>query len=290
MAAAELTIAQIIQIKEICKYLSLNSISKANFLKGKALDERAALMIYIEGKSVEIRYKQNPNDTTLRATANYLYSLLGRWALEAETILQNLSVAPPVIAGPANRTVNVGQNATFTATVSSAVPFTVQWYDSNSNPILGAITTSFTFTNAQLSDSGKTFFLKATNSAGTATSVVAVLVVQAQIQAFAWFGPTDPFPALSGGSDTLAYQVTQTITHNSPITITWPSGAANNQFEVLKVPIGENVKTTWFNTNLNNGTIPDAVYRPVLTLNGFNYYISRVAMSLDSTNLNEVYS
>lgn len=288
--ANELTIAQIIQIKEICKYLSLNSISKANIFKGKALDERAARMIYIEGKSVELRFKQNPNDPTLIATSNYLYSLLGRWAIEAETILNNLSVAPPVIVGPGNNTVNVGQNATFSTTVFSSIAYTVQWYDSGGNPIPGATGTSYTFTNAQLTDSGKTFFMKATNAAGTVTSVIGVLIVQAQIQVFAWFGSTDPFPALSGGSDTLAYQITQVITHNSPITITWLAAAANNQFEVLKVPITESGKTVWFNTPLNQGTIPDGVFRAPITIGSFQYYVSREAMSLDGTVLTEQFS
>lgn len=284
----ELTIPFIIQIKKICQYLSLNSISKNNIFKGHALDERAAKMIYVEGKSVELRYRQNPNDPSLRATANYLYSLLGRWAIEAQTILANLSVSPPVIVGPAGRTVNVGQSAVFSITVSSAVPYTVQWYDSNNNPIPGATSTSYTFINAQITDSGKTFYVKATNSAGTVTSVSAILTVNVQIVAFAWFGTDDPFPLLNSGTDNLAYQLSQNIVHNGNITFNYPLAAANNQYQVMKQPTTEKIKTSWFNTINNQGTLDptgDQNWRASIVIGGFRYYITRQAIGLDSTVL-----
>lgn len=287
---AELSVFSILRIAKIAQYLATDGISASNNFRGKAVDERLARMIYCERMAVQFIYDQNPNEPTLQGTANYLFAILGRYGQLALARLAGLSIAPPVVSGPLNQTVNVGQTAVFTVSVVSSVAYTLQWYDSSGNPILGATGLSYSFINAQLTDSGKTFYVKATNSGGTVQSVTAVLVVQSAIQVFAWYGTVDPFPALSGGTDNLPYQITQNISHNAPFVITWPLAAANNQFEVIKVPITESVKTIWSNTPLNQGIIPDAVFRATFTIGGFYYIVSRNAMSLDSTVLTETFS
>jgi hypothetical protein len=282
--ASELPISQIIKIGKICQYLSLNSVSSNNLNKGKALDERAARMIYVEGKSIQLRFLQNPSDTTLRNTSNYFYALLGRWAIEAQNILNNLAVALPIVSGPSNQSTTVGGSATFSTIVISAAPYTVQWYDMNNNPIAGATSTSYVFTNAQLTNNGNTFYLKATNSAGTTLSVVATLTVTAPLFGFFSFNATnDYYPILLTSSDPFAYQTTFPITHNSPIAFTMPAAMPANQFMLVKVPIGESVKATWFNTPLNNGTIPDTAFETIVQFGGFTYYASRGQISMDVT-------
>lgn len=289
--ATELTPATILNIGKLAQCYAVNGVSFANNFNGNSqISQNIAKLIYCVRIGIQIRYDQNPNDPALVPTSNYLFSLLGIYGMQAQARLAALTVAPPIISGPSNQTVNVGQNANFSVTVSSSVPYTLQWYDSNNNPIAGAINSTYTLSNAQLTDTGKTFYVKATNSAATVSSTVAILVVQAQIQAFAYFSSIDPYPALSGGTDNLTYQITQNITHNQPFTITWPSAAANNQFEVIKVPITENVKTIWFNTVLNQGVIPDSVFRATITIGSFYYIISRNAMSLDGGTLTETFS
>lgn len=288
--AVELNPTNILQIAKIAQYLAANSVSDSNNFKGKSVDESVAIVIYMERIGIQKVYDQNPNDPTLQATSNYLYALLGRYGILALARLQSLQVAPPTIIGPNDQTVNVGANASFFASVQSSVAFTVQWYDSNNQPIAGAISQTYIFPNAQVSDNNKTFYMKATNSAGVATSRTAVLVVAVQPQVNAWYGTVDPFPALNGGTDNLAYQVTQNIVSGQPYTINWPAAAANNQFEVIREDTSEPLKTTWFNTNQNNGTIPDSAFRDAITIGTKRYYISRTAISLDGTTLTEKFS
>jgi glucose/arabinose dehydrogenase len=83
--------------------------------------------------------------------------------------------APSISQQPQNLTVNVGQTATFSVTVSGTTPFTYQWRR-NGTSITGATSSSYSFV-AQASDNGAQFTVVVTNSVGTATSNVATLTV-----------------------------------------------------------------------------------------------------------------
>ncbi len=283
------TVPDILQLAKICQYLAANGSTVDKKFKNIVIDCKLSTIIYVERTIIQYRYDLNPADTTLQETANYLYALLGKYINQALAILHHQTIPPPTITNPASQTINVGGNAIFTVNVSSVLPYTLQWFR-NGVAIPGATSLTYTLTNGQLTDSGSTFYAVATAANGTATSGTATLTVIALIQAMAWYGASDPYPQLSIGLDTLAYQITLNISHNAPITVPWPLAAANNQFEVLKVPVTESTKTVWFNTPLNQGTIPDAVFRASFVQNGFTYYVSRNAMSLDSTQLNETFS
>ena len=84
--------------------------------------------------------------------------------------------APSISTHPANKTVSVGQNATFTVTASGTSPLGYQWQRDSVN-IPGATAATYTLTNAQLSDSGAKFRAVVTNSFGSATSNAATLTV-----------------------------------------------------------------------------------------------------------------
>lgn len=292
--SSELTVPRILQIASICQYMASQAVSNANNYKGDYFDKNIARMIYIERVRVQRRYNANPADPTLIGTANYLYALLGKFALLAQARLASLQVAPPIVTGPGNQTVNVGQTATFTVGVTSAVPFTVQWYDNANNPIPGANTLAYQFPNAQLSDSGvKTFYVKATNSAGTVTSQVAVLTVNAQIQAFLWYGDVDPWPLLSAGTDNLAYQLVVALAHNANIAFNMPLAASNNKYQVMKQPVTEKIKTVWINTQNNQDILDptgDQNWRASITIGGFRYYVTRQAISIDNQVLSESFN
>lgn len=277
----QLTTAQILQIAKVCQYMTIVDISTQKVLKGGDLNQRQARLIYIVRKSVQNRYDLNPSDPTLIATGNYLFSLLRNWPA-AQNRLNAIAGGLPAITNPTNVSIIVGQNAVFTVAVTSATPYTIQWYR-NGVLIPGATALSYTLTNAQLTDSGSSFNAVATNAAGNVSSLPASLTVATSLSAQWWWGATDPFPALSGGTDNLSYQITQNITHNAPIPVDYSGqpGAENDQFNVLRYPNGENDKTIWNNTGSNNGTIPDSVMREILNINGFKYVISRTTMSLD---------
>lgn len=277
--AIQLTTAQILTIAQVCEYMTVVDIHTKQVFKGGDLNQRQARLIYMERLSVQNRYNLNPSDTTLIQTGNYLFSLLRNWPAALNRI-NSISGGLPVITNPSDVSITVGQNAVFTVSVTSFASYTVQWYR-NGVAISGATGLSYTLTNGQLADSGATFNAIATNAAGNAISLPATLTVTPGLTAQWWFGTDDPFPALSGGSDTLTYQVSETIAHNAAIVIPYPFGAENNQFNVLRYPVTENDKTVWVNTNLNQGVIPDSVMRAILIVNSFKYIISRNAMSLD---------
>jgi hypothetical protein len=277
--ASEFSIAQIISFAKQAQVNSQIKISKAKIFQGAVLDPLYSRKLYMYRTALEFMYLNYPANSTLRQIAEYVYALSRPFIQAAATIS---------ITNPTNQSVNVGQNATFSVSVfvSNATPFTIQWFRNNV-AIPGATSTSYTLNNAQLTDSGATFYAVASaNGVGTATSATATLTVTAIIQGFFAYMPTDPFPTLNGGTDPFSYQVTFNITHNQQISITMPSASAPNQYLIVKTPSTEPVYQTWFNDVFNNGTLGntgDFDWQPYLTFGGFNYYSSRQALSLNTS-------
>ncbi len=88
------------------------------------------------------------------------------------------AVAPSITSQPASQTVTAGQTATFTVSASGTAPMSYQWRKNGSN-ITGATSTTYTTPATTTSDSGSTFSIMVTNSAGSVTSNNAILNVNA---------------------------------------------------------------------------------------------------------------
>jgi hypothetical protein len=88
------------------------------------------------------------------------------------------SQAPAITQHPANRTVSVGQSASFMVDASGAPPLSYQW-QRNGTPISGAMSDTYTLQTTTLADSGAQFRAVVTNASGSATSNVATLTVVA---------------------------------------------------------------------------------------------------------------
>ena len=83
-----LTIPQIIEVGKISQYLSANKNAKTVVVNyGKLPQNNLPLMIRIVREDVEYMYNNTPTDANLFANANYLYSLCGGYAVEAEYIM-----------------------------------------------------------------------------------------------------------------------------------------------------------------------------------------------------------
>ncbi len=82
---------------------------------------------------------------------------------------------PSITQQPVNQTVTAGQTATFTVAASGTAPLTYQWYFDGTAS--GTNSTSFSVTNATLSESGEQVYVKVTNTAGSATSNTVTLTV-----------------------------------------------------------------------------------------------------------------
>lgn len=84
---------------------------------------------------------------------------------------------PVITSQPASATLSFGSSFTLTVSASGTSPFTYQWYK-NGVAISGASSSAFTVNNATTTDSG-VYHVLVTNSAGSATSTSATVVVLA---------------------------------------------------------------------------------------------------------------
>jgi hypothetical protein len=238
--------------------------------------------IYMELKAVEYWNSVDPTSEYTRQTANYLYALCFPYNKEAEARIEELAQTPPVVTGPADLTVTDQDTASFTVVVTSTLAYTVQWYR-NGLQILGATSDTYSFTADYDTDNGADFSAVVTNAAGSVTSTTATLTVQAQTIGHWYIGDTDYFAALDGGTDAITYNGTFDVTDGETFSVTVLSSLlANNKFHVYKYPSNYATITTWFNTVLNNGQIPDFVFREIITIGSWNYIVSRNAMSFDN--------
>jgi hypothetical protein len=86
--------------------------------------------------------------------------------------------APAITAQPSNRTVTVGQPATFSVMATGSSSLSYQW-QKGATPISGATFASYTTPRTAASDSGSQFTVVVSNSAGNVTSNAATLTVNA---------------------------------------------------------------------------------------------------------------
>ena len=88
------------------------------------------------------------------------------------------AVAPTITAQPANQTVTIGQTATFSVTATGTAPLTYQWQKNNGD-ISGATAASYTTPATVSGDNGAKFDVIVSNAAGSQTSTMATLTVNA---------------------------------------------------------------------------------------------------------------
>ncbi|PWU15848.1 MAG: hypothetical protein C5B50_14830 [Verrucomicrobia bacterium] len=98
------------------------------------------------------------------------------WANTATMRIVVNPSAPSIVAQPAGQTVSIGAAATFSVSAAGTTPFVYGWRR-NGAPISGTTNSSYTFNNAQLSDSGSLFSCLVTNAYGFALSSNAILKV-----------------------------------------------------------------------------------------------------------------
>jgi hypothetical protein len=124
-------------------------------------------------------------------------------------------VAPSITTQPGNQTVTAGQTATFSVVASGTAPLSYQWQKNGAN-ITGATSSSYTTPATTTSDSGSTFVVVVSNSAGTATSNAATLTVNPApvaptittqpLNQTVTAGQTATFSVVASGTAPLSYQ------------------------------------------------------------------------------------
>ena len=104
--------------------------------------------------------------------------LAGGCAGQILSLVDSRPVAPSIVTQPSSQTVTAGQTATFAAVAGGTAPLGYQWQKSGAN-IAGATSASYTTPAMTTTDSGSTFRVVVTNTAGTVTSAAASLTVSA---------------------------------------------------------------------------------------------------------------
>ncbi|MGZ5543840.1 MAG: immunoglobulin domain-containing protein, partial [Limisphaerales bacterium] len=129
----------------------------------------------------------------------------------SNAVLAINTTPPSITTQPVSLAVQAGSPATFSVSAAGASPFSYRW-QKNSNDIAGATLSSFTITNAQLSDTAS-YSVVISNSYGSATSSNAMLIVgyaptiatQPSSQTVTQSNAVS-FSVVATGSDPLAYK------------------------------------------------------------------------------------
>jgi hypothetical protein len=276
------SIPTIITRMKLSQYLAANDIAEALFFRGIHPNENLPMTLYMERKAIEKKYAVNPSDDTLRYSANYGYSLCGKYGLQADTIVANATIDAPSITGPDDESVTTGDTATFTVVVTSDLPYSITWYK-NGVLISGQTGTTINVI-ATLADSGSEYYAVATSSAGSATSDVATLTVTSSLSASWYVGDNDYYSALLGGTDAITYGGSISVVAATPMAFTISTASlGNNKYHVYRYPASWGTVATWSNTTLNNGQVPDQAFWAIISIGDWRYIVSRVQISFDTT-------
>src|SRR5437588_767675 len=98
------------------------------------------------------------------------------------TVASTSAVMPSISTQPTNQMVTPGQEATFTVAATGTAPLSYQW-QKNGTAISGATAASYTTPATTSADNGAQFVVVVSNSAGSVTSSVATLTVNASATA-----------------------------------------------------------------------------------------------------------
>ncbi|HTQ63006.1 MAG TPA: immunoglobulin domain-containing protein [Candidatus Solibacter sp.] len=131
-------------------------------------------------------------------------------------------VAPTIAGQPTNQSVTAGQTATFSVTVNGTAPFSYQWMKNSAN-ISGATAGSYTTPVTTAADNGAKFNVLVSNSAGSVTSGMATLTVNAATVAPSITSQPTNQSVTSG--QTATFSVTATGT--APLSYQWQKNSAN---------------------------------------------------------------
>lgn len=206
-----------------------------------------------------------------------------------------LSAPLTIVTQPVGISLSIGGTINLTTTASGGTGgYRYQWYYTNAaldiynKVIVGATSSSYSKAGAAAVDGGL-YFCKVTdaNGASVVTNSVTVTVAQTIVVEHG-FSLTDPYSSVLAGSFNV-YQVSFNMSNGGQVSIPVPSGFADNYYHVTKVPLSQSPKTIWYNTGLNQGTIPDSVYRSPYTSGGYLYYVTRVPISVDTLNTLKLY-
>jgi hypothetical protein len=181
------------------------------------------------------------------------------------------AVAPTITTQPVNQTVTAGQTATFGVVAGGTAPLSYQWQKNGVN-IAGATLASYTTPVTATTDSGSTFDVVVSNTAGSVTSNTATLTVNAAVVAptittqpvsqTVTAGQTATFGVVAGGTAPLSYQWQKNganiagatlASYTTPVTATTDSGST---FDVVVSNTAGSVTSAKATLTVNPALVP----------------------------------
>jgi len=172
---------------------------------------------------------------------------------------QTMATAPQISAQPQNATVNAGQTATFSVTATGTAPLSYQWMKS-STAIGGATSASYTTPATSASDSGASFTVMVSNSAGSVSSTAAILSVTTSAPVAAT--PTFSVPAGVYGaaqSVTLACSTASSTIYYTTSGTT-PTHSSSVYSAAISVPATETIEAICVASGYTDSTVAAAAY------------------------------
>ena len=199
------------------------------------------------------------------------YTVIFTWATTGTPI-----IPPTITSEPADSSIMVGSNTTFTAAASGTPMPSYLWYEINSNVYeiitnggiySGADTATLTLTGVTTAYNGNQYFCRVYNAAGTVSTRSATLTVTTPV------APT--ITGLSAMSLTVGYAATSTTAYTiggtAPVVVAKTSGDAaitwNSATQKLDIAAGLAAGNYPVVLTASNGILPDATLTFTLTVN-----------------------
>lgn len=254
--------------------LRLNTALKA------IIDEIDSVQASVQGgvRVLDTLYKLNDTSLVFRIKGvSYRIPICG---CSSSTGSPSLSI----LTNPTSQSVTEGASASFTASATGGTtPYTHQWQKGTTN-ITGATSGTYTISSTVLADAGNYRDIITDAAAASVSSAAATLTVNAVVTSPTvtyGYSSTDPF-VNNTTAPVISSPVTITVTHNADIVFSLPAAAAD-KFWVVKVPVAESNKISWYHNTDNSGPIPGDVVR-AWTVGGFRYYASVAEFVLTYTD------
>ena len=213
----------------------------------------------------QVIFGANPNTGT-----NYLFAIEANNGIAAYYLSGGVAPAPKILTQPGNLRIVQGSSGSMSVQVDQLA--TIQWYLGTNSPVNTGVTgSSFTITNAQLTNNGD-YFVIATNLNGSVTSQVAHVTVSLAGDNYSltqiWSAtPNDtnfPYVTSTGGSATptercFAYNARS----NQLIVVSLPVLTHNYNVYVVDGQTGTNLYTMNTTNVVNEGTSEVAGSNPL---------------------------
>ena len=193
-------------------------------------------------------------------------------------------VAPTITTQPLNQTVTAGQTATFSVVAGGTAPLSYQWQKNGVN-IAGATASSYTTPATATTDTGSTFDVAVSNTAGNVASAKATLTVTATAVAptittqplnqTVTAGQTATFSVVAAGTAPLSYQWQKNgvnIAGATGASYTTPATATTDNGSTFRVVVSNTVGSV--TSNAATLTVTAAVVAPTITTQPANQTVT----------------